>query len=206
MCRVGRTAYLCGWAAAYSRGMRHGRPSRAGPTLLGAPALVGLAGLLAVGACTSAGARPSAPTVADVGAIRLPEVSLTPIDPGPAPRLEVPERRTGEVARVVVTSTGAGKTFRNVPGVPVAAGRTYTVEVACSAARPSDASAGTSYAVYDAAPGTWGHGEPLYSRPFACDGSVQRTAQLGLPTGRVQIDVRGLPEDAVAAYALIRPE
>ena len=203
MCRVGRTAYLCGWAAPYSRGMRHGRPARTGSTLLAAPALLGL---LAVAACTSAGARPSAPTVADVGAVRVPEVSLTPIDPGPSPRLEVPGRASGEVARVVVTSTGARKVFHNVPGVPVAAGRTYTVEVACSARRPSDASAGTSYAVYDAAPGTWGHGEPLYSRPFPCDGSVQRTVDLGLPTGRVQIDVRGLPEDTVAAYALIRPE
>ncbi|NUR81879.1 MAG: hypothetical protein HOQ21_15735 [Dermatophilaceae bacterium] len=141
-----------------------------------------------------------------MGAVRLPEASLTPIDPGPAPSLEVPERVSGEVARVVVTSAGTRKSFRNVPGVPIAAGRTYTVEVACSARRPSDTSAGTSYAVYDAAPGTWGHGEPLYSRPFACDGSVQRTADLGLPTGRVQIDVRGLPDDTVAAYALIRPQ
>ena len=82
-------------------------------------------------------------------------------------------------------------------------GRTYTVEVACAAGRPLT---GTSYAVYDAAPGTWGHGEPLYSRPFPCDGQVQRTVNLGLPAGAVQIDVRGLPSDAVAAYGVIRPE
>ena len=168
--------------------------------------------LVALGACTSVGARPAVPstrTLADgdtSGAPGTPEVSLTPIDPGPVPRLEVPAQVPGEVARVVVTSAGPRTSFRNVPGVPIAAGRTYTVEVACSARRPSAASAGTSYAVYDAAPGTWGHGEPLYSRPFPCDGSVQRTANLGLPTGRVQIDVRGLPEDVVAAYALIRPE
>jgi hypothetical protein len=35
---------------------------------------------------------------------------------------------------------------------------------------------------------------------------VQRTANLGLPAGAVQIDVRGLPADAVAAYGVIRPE
>jgi hypothetical protein len=115
----------------------------------------------------------------------------------------VPGRVAGEVARVVVTRQGPGKAFRNVPGVPVAEGRTYTVEVACAAGRPST---GTSYAVYDAAPGTWGHGEPLYSRPFPCDGQVQKTVHLGLPAGAVQIDVRGLPEDAVAAYAVIRRE
>jgi hypothetical protein len=132
-----------------------------------------------------------------------PEVSLTPIDPGPPPVVTVPAPLAGEVARVVVTKQGAGKAFRNVPGVPVAEGRTYTVEVACAAGRPSS---GTSYAVYDAAPGTWGHGEPLYSRPFTCDGAVQRTVHLGLPAGKVQIDVRGLPGDAVTAYALIRPE
>jgi hypothetical protein len=180
--------------------MRRGRSVGAASTLLT---------VVALGACTSVGSRPPVPSAppADVSrAVATPEVSLTPIDPEPAPRLEVPVRAPGEVARVVVTSAGKGKSFRNVPGVPVAAGRTYTVEVACSAGRPTDASAGTSYAVYDAAPGTWGHGEPLYSRPFPCDGSVQRTAHLGLPTGRVQIDVRGLPDDAVAAYALIRPE
>jgi len=103
----------------------------------------------------------------------------------------------------VVTRRGAGKAFRNVPGEPVAGGRTYAVEAACAAGRPS---ASTSYAIYDAAPGTWGHGEPLYSRPFPCDGTVQRTVHLGLPSGRVQVDVRGLPADAVTAYALIRPE
>src|SRR6478735_1324671 len=132
-----------------------------------------------------------------------PAVSLTPIDPGPPPVVRVPGPVAGEVARVVVTGEGARKAFRNVPGVPVSKGRTYVVEVACAAGRHSD---GTSYAIYDAAPGTWGHGEPLYSRPFTCDGSVQRTANLGLPAGRVQIDVRGLPADAVTAYALIRPE
>lgn len=138
-----------------------------------APALVGLlvlSALVTLGACTSATARPSVPTTAVAGVVRTPEVSLTPIDPGPPPKIAVPGREAGEVARVVVTSTGAGQTFRNVPGDPIAAGRTYTVEVACSAPRPSDASAGASYAVYDAAPGTWGHGEPLYSRPFPCDG------------------------------------
>ncbi|WP_345509258.1 hypothetical protein [Terrabacter aeriphilus] len=39
-----------------------------------------------------------------------------------------------------------------------------------------------------------------------CDGTVQRTQHLGLPAGRVQVDVRGLPPDAVTAYALVRPE
>jgi hypothetical protein len=165
-----------------------------------------LAAVLALGACTSEAGRPSVPTVGVSPAVATPDVSLTPIDPGPAPRLAVPARAAGEVARVVVTRSGTGKAFRNVPGEPIAAGGTYVVEVACSAGRPSDASAGSSYAVYDAAPGTWGHGEPLYSRPFPCDGSVQRTVNLGLPTGRVQIDVRGLPADAVAAYAVIRPE
>ncbi|GAB3888483.1 hypothetical protein [Terrabacter terrigena] len=186
--------------------MSRDRPVEAGSRLLEVRALVALVALGALGGCTSAGARPSVPTVAESGVVVTPEVSLTPIDPGPAPRLEVPAQGPGEVARVVVRRTGKGQSFRNVPGVPVAAGRTYIVEVACSARRPTDTSAGTSYAVYDAAPGTWGHGEPLYSRPFPCDGTVQRTADLGLPTGRVQIDVRGLPADAVAAYALIRPE
>jgi hypothetical protein len=133
----------------------------------------------------------------------VPTVTLTPIDPGPPPTLTVPPRTPGEVARVVVTRSGAGKAFRNERGEPAAEGRTYTVEVACAAGRPST---GTSYAVYDAAPGTWGHGEPLYSRAFPCDGQVQRTVNLGLPAGAVQIDVRGLPADAVAAYAVIRPE
>ena len=133
----------------------------------------------------------------------VPSVTLTPIDPGPPPTVTVPARMPGEVARVVVTRSGSGKAFRNERGEPAAEGRTYTVEVACAAGRPST---GTSYAVYDAAPGTWGHGEPLYSRPFPCDGQVQRTVNLGLPAGAVQIDVRGLPADAVAAYAVIRPE
>ena len=132
-----------------------------------------------------------------------PEVSLTPVDPGPPPTLTVPPRRPGEVARVVVTGSGTGKSFRNERGEPAAEGRTYTVEVACAAGRVST---GTSYAIYDAAPGTWGHGEPLYSRPFPCDGQVQRTVHLGLPAGAVQIDVRGLPEDAEAAYGVIRQE
>jgi hypothetical protein len=132
-----------------------------------------------------------------------PKVSLTPIDPGPPPTLTVPPRAPGEVARVVVTASGSGKAFRNERGEPAAEGRTYVVEVACAAGRPT---AGTSYAIYDAAPGTWGHGEPLYSRPFPCDGQVQKTVHLGLPAGAVQIDVRGLPEDAVAAYAVIRRE
>ncbi|GAA2747158.1 hypothetical protein GCM10009868_35440 [Terrabacter aerolatus] len=156
-----------------------------------------------VAGCTSGGAEPVAPTGAGSALSATPDVSLTPVDPGPPPVVRVPAPIAGEVARVVVTRQGAGKAFRNVAGVPVVEGRTYTVEVACAAGRPTD---GTSYAVYDAAPGTWGHGEPLYSRPFPCDGAVQRTVHLGLPAGRVQIDVRGLPEDAVTAYALIRPE
>ncbi|GAA2486164.1 hypothetical protein GCM10009858_25100 [Terrabacter carboxydivorans] len=153
--------------------------------------------------CTAGVTAPVAPTTVGSAAGSTPDVSLTPIDPGPPPVVTVPAPVAGEVARVVVTRQGAGRAARNVPGVPVAAGHTYTVEVACAAGRPST---GTSYAVYDAAPGTWGHGEPLYSRPFPCDGSVQRTAHLGLPAGKVQIDVRGLPGDAVTAYALIRPE
>ena len=171
---------------------------------------VALAVLLGVGSAASvAGCTSSEPqAVAETGwfspgPVPTPDVSLTPIDPGPPPVVTVPAPVAGEVARVVVTRQGAGKAFRNVPGAPVAAGRTYTVEVACAAGRPST---GTSYAVYDAAPGTWGHGEPLYSQPFPCDGAVQRTVHLGLPAGKVQIDVRGLPEDAVTAYALIRPE
>lgn len=164
----------------------------------------GLVCVAAVSGCTSSGARAVTPTGGfSPGPAPTPAVSLTPVDPGPPPVVKVPGPVAGEVARVVVSKDGAGKAFRNVPGVPVAEGRTYVVEVACAAGRPSD---GTSYAIYDAAPGTWGHGEPLYSQPFACDGSVQRTANLGLPAGRVQIDVRGLPADAVTAYALIRPE
>ena len=156
-------------------------------------------------ACTSGDSGMVAPPTsgAPTGVVLSPSASLTPIDAGPPPVLIVPPAGRGEVARVVVTRTGSGKAFRNVRGEPAAPGRTYTVEVACAAGRPST---GTSYAVYDAAPGTWGHGEPLYSRPFPCDGEVQRTVHLGLPAGAVQIDVRGLPPDAVAAYALIRPE
>lgn len=169
-------------------------------------AVVVLAAAVLVAGCTSSEPQPAAVTGwFSPGPVppSTPDVSLTPIDPGPPPVVTVPPPVAGEVARVVVTRQGAGKAFRNVPGVPVAEGRTYTVEVACAAGRPSSS---TSYAVYDAAPGTWGHGEPLYSRPFPCDGSVQRTAHLGLPAGKVQIDVRGLPGDAVTAYALIRPE
>ena len=178
------------------------RQRRVGQGVIAASAGVVATALLA--GCTSGGPTVVSPTSrVSGGSVATPEVSLTPIDPGPPPVVTVPGRVAGEVARVVVTRQGAGKAFRNVPGVPVAEGRTYTVEVACAAGRPST---GTSYAVYDAAPGTWGHGEPLYSRPFPCDGSVQRTAHLGLPAGKVQIDVRGLPGDAVTAYALIRPE
>ena len=159
---------------------------------------------LLVGCTSGSPARLAAPTggVA-TPAVATPEVSLTPIDAGPPPQLSVPPRTAGEVARVVIRKVGAGKSFRNVPGDPVSGSRTCAVEVVCAAGRPSS---GTSYAVYDAAPGTWGHGEPLYSRPFPCDGAVQRTVHIGLPAGPVQIDVRGLPDDAVAAYAVIRPE
>jgi hypothetical protein len=167
-----------------------------------APVVLVVTGLLAVGCTTGGGVRRVPTGTASVGSA-TPEVSLTAVDAGPPPVLTVPPLMPGEVARVVVTRQGAGKAFRNVPGVPVAEGHTYTVEVACASGRATE---GSSYAVYDAAPGTWGHGEPLYSRPFACDGAVQRTVHLGLPSGRVQIDVRGLPADAVTAYALIRPE
>lgn len=186
--------------------------------------VVGLVAASALAACTSGGqvaaSRMTAGVVAGAGtatgtgaatgpgaatgrAPATPDVTLTPIDPGPPPVLTVPPRRSGEVARLVVTQSGSGKAFRNERGEPAAEGRTYLVEVACAATRPS---AGTSYAIYDAAPGTWGHGEPLYSRPFPCDGRVQQTVHLGLPAGVVQIDVRGLPDDAVAAYAVIRQE
>ncbi|TQM64878.1 hypothetical protein [Humibacillus xanthopallidus] len=181
------------------------RWAAAGGRAAGLAALVlGAACVGASAGCTSSGAEAVGPTGwVSPGPAPTPAVSLTPVDPGPPPVVTVPGPAAGEVARVVVISQGEGKAFRNVPGVPVAQGRTYTVEVACAAGRASD---GTSYAIYDAAPGTWGHGEPLYSRPFRCDGSVQRTEHLGLPAGRVQIDVRGLPADAVTAYALIRPE
>ena len=117
--------------------------------------------------------------------------------------MTVPPPVAGEVARVVVTKQGSGKAFRNVPGVPVAEGRTYTVEVACAAGRATE---GSSYAVYDAAPGTWGHGEPLYSRPFVVR---RRRAADRAPraAGRTGPDRRPRPPaDAVTAYALIRPE
>ena len=54
--------------------------------------------------------------------------------------------------------------------------------------------------------GVYGHGDPIYSQPFPCDGHVQRTLHLGLPPGPVQVDVRDLPADAVTAYAVIVPE
>src|SRR6478735_12522828 len=177
--------------------MRLRRVVEAAPVLLAAASVVLAAG------CTTGGAARVSPTGEVSVGRATPEVSLTPVDPGAPPVVTVPPPVAGEVARVVVTKQGSGKAFRNVPGVPVAEGHTYTVEVACAAGRATE---GSSYAVYDAAPGTWGHGEPLYSRPFACDGAVQRTVHLGLPSGRVQIDVRGLPADAVTAYALIRPE
>ena len=168
-----------------------------------ARALLVVASVVLAAGCTTGGAARGSPTGEVSVGPATPEVSLTPVDPGPPPVVTVPPPVLGEVARVVVTKQGSGKAFRNVPGEPVAEGRTYTVEVACAAGRTTE---GSSYAVYDAAPGTWGHGEPLYSRPFVCDGAVQRTVHLGLPAGRVQIDVRGLPADAVTAYALIRPE
>ena len=74
--------------------------------------------------------------------------------------LTVPPRRPGEVARVVVTGSGTDTSFRNERGEPAAEGRTDTVEVACAAGRVST---GTSYAIYDAAPGTWGHGGTICS-------------------------------------------
>jgi hypothetical protein len=156
----------------------------------------------ALAGCTT-DVPPTAPGVTLERGPSTPQPSFTPVDPGPPPVLTVPPRGEGEVARVVVAPSGSGKAFRNERGEPATEGRTYVVEVACAAGRPS---AGTSYAIYDAAPGTWGHGEPLYSRPFPCDGRVQHTVHLGLPAGAVQIDVRGLPDDAVAAYAVIRPE
>ena len=169
-----------------------------------------VAGLVpAVAGCTTADPGLRRSTRPASAAVVAPGVTFTPVDPGPAPTITVPPHRAGEVARVVVTRNGPGRASRNVPGEAVAAGRTYTVEVACAAGRPTtdptDPS-GTTYAIYDAAPGTYGHGDPLYSRAFACDGTVQRTVDLGLPAGPVQIDVRGLPADAVAAYAVIRPE
>ncbi len=155
-------------------------------------------------ACTSGDPKAVAPTGwFSAGPVATPKVSMTPVYADPLAVVTVPPPIVGEVARVVVTKQGAGRAFRNVPGEPVAQGRTYTVEVACASGRPS---AGASYAVYDAAPGTWGHGEPLYSRPVTCDGAIQRTVHLGLPAGRVQVDLRGLPADALTAYALIRPE
>ncbi len=168
-------------------------------------AVLGAAAVASLVGCTSADPGLSEATRPASGAVVAPGVTFTPVDPGPPPTITVPPRRAGEVARVVVTRSGPGKAFRNVPGEAVAVGRTYTVEVACAAARPGTGTSGTTYAIYDAAPGTWGHGEPLYSRPFACDGTVQRTVDLGLPAGPVQIDVRGLPADAVEAYAVISP-
>ncbi|HEX2551193.1 MAG TPA: hypothetical protein VHK64_06330 [Nocardioidaceae bacterium] len=161
-----------------------------------------LAAVLLVAGCTT-GAGVSAPTSgAPVRTAVAPDGLSTPVDPGPPP-LAPPARTAGEVARLVVRAQGPGKTFDVVPGEPVLQGHTYLVEAACSAHHPSDL---TSYAVYDAAPGTWGRLEPIYSQPFACDGQVHRTSHLGLPAGRLQVDVRGLPRDAVTAYALIRPE
>ncbi|GAA1975418.1 hypothetical protein GCM10009817_14520 [Terrabacter lapilli] len=170
--------------------------------VVGLPSVV-LAALLAASGCTG-GAPPVAPTGV-VTAVRVgtPEVSFTPVDPQPAPPLSLPPRFAGEVARVEVSRHGATKAFRIVPGEPLVSERTYTVEAACTAGTPST---GTSYAVYDAAPGVYGHGDPIYSRPFPCDGHVQRTMHLGLPPGPVQVDVRDLPPDAVAAYAVIHPE
>jgi hypothetical protein len=186
--------------------MRLRRVVEARPVLLAVSAGLSVLSVLSVlgtAGCTAGGTLGVSPTGGVSAGTATPEVSLTRIDPGPPPVVTVPPPSAGEVARVVVTKQGSAKAFRNVPGVPVAEGRTYTVEVACAAGRATE---GSSYAVYDAAPGTWGHGEPLYSRPFVCDGAVQRTVHLGLPVGRVQIDVRGLPADAVTAYALIRPE
>ncbi len=171
--------------------------------------------VVALAGCTTGDAAHGEATRPVSVAVVAPEVTFTPVDPGPAPTITVPPRRAGEVARVVVTRVGPGTSFHNLPGEAVTVGRTYTVEVACAAGRPAtdrpdatDATdaTGTTYAIYDAAPGTWGRGEPLYSRAFACDGTVQRTVDLGLPAGPVQIDVRGLPADAVAAYAVITPE
>lgn len=160
-----------------------------------------LAAVLLAG-CTT-GAVVSAPTSgAPVQTAVAPDGLSTPVDPGPPP-LAPPPRTPGEVARLVVQTQGHGRTFDVVPGEPVLEGHTYVVEAACSAHRPSDR---TSYAVYDAAPGTWGRLEPIYSQPFACDGQVHRTSHLGLPAGKLQVDVRGLPRDAVTAYALIRRE
>ena len=198
-----------GWRASYSRRVGRSRVRRRRP-VVGA-VLVAAATAVAswLAGCTTADPGLRESTRPASGALVAPGVTFTPVDPGPPPRITVPPRRTGEVARVVVTRSGPGKAFRNVPGQAVAAGRTYTVEVACAAGRAApDATGatGTTYAIYDAAPGTWGHGEPLYSRAFACDGTVQRTVDLGLPPGPVQIEVRGLPADAVAAYAVIRPE
>lgn len=162
-----------------------------------------LVALLAESGCTG-GAPPVAPTGVVTGVrVTTPEVSFTPVDPQPAPPLSLPRRFAGEVARIEVTRHGATKAFRIVPGEPLVSERTYTVEAACTASRPST---GTSYAVYDAAPGVYGHGDPIYSRPFPCDGHVQRTQHLGFPAGAVQVDVRDLPPDAVTAYAVIHPE
>src|SRR6478609_5196678 len=119
--------------------MRQRRVVRVGPALVAVALLAG---------CTGTQPQVVAPTGSfSPEAAPTPEVSLTPIDAGPPPVVTVPPHVAGEVARVVVTRQGAGTAFRNVPGVPVVDGRTYIVEVACAAGRPSTA---TSYAVYDA--------------------------------------------------------
>src|SRR6476620_4848791 len=101
--------------------MRLRRVVEAAPVLLVVTWVV-----LAAGCTTDGGVRVS-PTVGVSAGTATPEVSLTPVDPGPPPVVTVPPPVAGEVARVVVTRQGPGKAFRNVPGVPVAAGRTYTV-------------------------------------------------------------------------------
>ncbi|MEW1951822.1 hypothetical protein [Terrabacter sp. NPDC080008] len=173
-------------------------------------AVTALATILVAG-CTSGGPvvgpTGGASAVAPVPTASLtatgPDVEFTPVDPTAPPPLALPRRLAGEVARVEVTRQGATKAFRVERGEPLVAGRTYSVEAACTASRPST---GTSYAVYDAAPGVYGHGDSIYSQAFPCDGHVHRTSRLGLPPGPVQVDVRDLPPDAVTAYVLIHPE
>lgn len=145
----------------------------------------------------------SAPTSGvPIHTVAIPDDLFTQVDPGP-PSLSVPTRSFGEVARVVVRRQGAFLQFDVVPGPPIKENHTYTVEAACSAGSPSDR---TSFAVYDAVPGAWGRLEPIYSQPFPCDGQIYRTMHVGLPSGRVRVDVREVPHDAVTAYALVRPE
>ena len=141
--------------------------------------------------------------------------SFTPVDgpsdadrlvPVPAPVIVVPPSAPGESARsVVVRRDGVLIPTITVSGVTVP-GRRYVVEVACAAPRlPGSDVPDFTWGIYDFSDRAWARGDQLFTQTLPCDGLPHSFVDGYLPDGRVHVELRSLPRDATAAYALIRP-